>query len=272
MSMNGIYGFLGYGNMGEAIVSGLISRNVVRPEQVLVHDLVPARMEAARQVGVQCAESPGALAERCDMLLLAVKPQQMDDALAPVLDKIRPDSCILSIMAGVSIAALQKRFGVQAHIIRVMPNTPALVGAGVAGLAHSDACTQEDIDVGCAFFSAVGIVEVVPESFLDAVTALSGSGPAYFFYLTECLIKGACAEGLPEPLARRFAAHTLMGAGKLLVESGATPDALRERVTSKGGTTFAALETMRSGRFEETVVAAVHAATARSRELGKSSS
>ncbi|HDP34217.1 MAG TPA: pyrroline-5-carboxylate reductase, partial [Candidatus Hydrogenedentes bacterium] len=201
--------------------------------------------------------------------ILAVKPQALDAALAPLLGETRADVRIISIMAGVSIAALQNRFGKKARIIRVMPNTPALAGAGAAALACNSACGEKDIAAARAIFEAVGIVEVLPESQMDAVTALSGSGPAYFFYLTECLVAAAVAENLPEEVALRLAGQTLMGAGKLLVSSGKRPDVLREQVTSKGGTTFAALEVLRDADFDTIVRNAYHAAAERSRELGK---
>lgn len=265
----GCYGFLGYGNMGEAILSGLLDKGMVDPEKVMVYDPAPARMAAAKARGVMCADSAVELARACDTLLLAVKPQSLDEALTPLLGVVRPDVRVISIMAGISIAALRGRLGGEARIMRVMPNTPALVGAGAAALACCETCCPEDVETGKAFFNAVGIVEVVPEACMDAVTALSGSGPAYFFYLTECLVKAAVAEGLPEDLAARLAGQTLMGAGKLLVSSGKDAATLREQVTSKGGTTFAALEAFRARDLEGVVRAAVGAAAARSRELGK---
>lgn len=267
--LQGCYGFLGYGNMGEAILTGLLSNNILTADAVYVFDPVLERMEAARARGVRCVASPSELARACDTLLLAVKPQSLEEALAPLSGKTPPAVRVISIMAGISITVLQERFGRDARIIRVMPNTPALVGAGAAAIAGSANCNEEDIKVASAVFQAVGIAEVVPEAYMDAVTALSGSGPAYFFYLTECMIKAAVREGLPESLARRLAGQTLMGAGKLLVESDDTPETLRARVTSKGGTTFAATETLRARDFEGIVGEALHAAAQRSRELGR---
>lgn len=267
--LQGCYGFLGYGNMGEAILAGLLENKALEPDAVRVYDPVPARMDAAAARGVTCAASPGELASACDTLLLAVKPQSLNDALAPLVGVVAPSVRVVSIMAGISIAVLRERFGPLARILRVMPNTPALVGAGAAAIACSDTCGPEDIEAGRTIFGAVGIVELVQETDIDAVTALSGSGPAYFFYLAECMIKAAVEEGLSEDLAGRLAAQTLMGAGKLLVSTGVPPARLREQVTSKGGTTFAALEAMRAHEFEAIIQAAVHAAAERSRELGK---
>ncbi len=267
--LNGYFGFLGYGNMGEAILGGVLDKKLLAADAIYVYDPVPARMDAAKARGVSCAASAVELASVCDTLLLAVKPQSVEEALRPMLGVVSPSVRVISIMAGISIASLRARFGETARILRVMPNTPALVGAGAAALSCSDTCGPEDIEAGKLVFGSIGIAEVVPESCMDAVTALSGSGPAYFFYLTECLVKAAVAEGLPESLAERLAGQTLMGAGKLLVSSNKPPAMLREQVTSKGGTTFAALETMRAHEFETTIQTAVHAAAARSRELGK---
>jgi len=153
--------------------------------------------------------------------------------------------------------------------LRVMPNTPALVEAGAAGIALSANCTDADAQIGRTVFEAVGIVEVVPEELIDVVTALSGSGPAYFFYMVECLVRAAQAQGLNEAQAVRLAARTLLGSGRLLEASGEPPAVLRERVTSKGGTTAAALEAFRAGGFDRVIAAGVEAAVARAKELGR---
>ena len=269
--LTGRYGFLGYGNMGGAIVAGLLKQAMLDPGQVMVYDAEPARMADAETQGLALAASPLELARACDTLVLAVKPQQMDEAIVPALEGAPPDIRVVSIMAGISIAALESRFGKSARILRVMPNTPALVGAGAAAISHNSVCVEKDIAETRMIFEAVGIVDTVDETHMDAVTALSGSGPAYFFYMTECLIDAAVAAGLPIETARRLAAQTLLGAGQLLVSTGKTPDVLREQVTSKGGTTFAALETLRARDYAGVMEAAYAAAVNRSRELGKTS-
>lgn len=269
--LSGRYGFLGFGNMGGAILSGLLARGTLRADQALVYDPAPERMAEADALGVARAVSPRALAEACTTLMLAVKPQVMDEALAPLLGVAAADKCIISIMAGIPIAALETRFGADARIIRVMPNTPALVGAGAAALAYNRACTPEDVAAARAVFETVGMVELVQEPQMDAVTALSGSGPAYFFYLTECLVAAAVDEGLDADAAHRLAAQTLLGAGQLLVTTGRPPDVLREQVTSMGGVTFAALESLRQDRFADQVARAYRAAVKRSTELGNPS-
>ncbi|MFA7693094.1 MAG: pyrroline-5-carboxylate reductase [Candidatus Hydrogenedentales bacterium] len=267
-ALRGKVGFLGYGNMGEAILSGLLKNQVLPPQSFGVYDPLITRREAAAAHGVKTFESATDLIPHCDTLLIAVKPQHFDEATESLVGTMAPSMRVVSIMAGISITRLQARFGDSIRVLRVMPNTPALVGAGASALACSDNCSPEDVDAGKIIFSAVGIVEVVQEADMDAVTALSGSGPAYFFYLTECMIKGAVSEGLPQDLAEHLAAQTLLGAGQLLNHTGKSAALLREQVTSKGGTTFAALETMRHHHFESLVSDAIKAAAKRSRELG----
>ncbi|MEX2016604.1 MAG: pyrroline-5-carboxylate reductase, partial [Candidatus Hydrogenedentales bacterium] len=182
---------------------------------------------------------------------------------------LRATVLVISVAAGVSSAFISNGLGGGARVVRVMPNTPALVRAGATGLAAGADCTAADVALARRIFEAVGVVEEVRENQLDAVTAISGSGPAYFFYLAECLAKAGEKEGLSTAQANRLAAATLAGAGKLLQESSESPAELRERVTSPGGTTFAALEMFRALDFEGAVNTAVAAAAARSRELGK---
>ncbi|HNT89464.1 MAG TPA: pyrroline-5-carboxylate reductase, partial [Candidatus Hydrogenedentes bacterium] len=198
----------------------------------------------------------------------AVKPQIMNEALQEARKGVKPDILVISIAAGISIAFIRERLGDNVRIVRVMPNTPAMVNAGAAGIALGANCTGDDAAVARTIFEAVGVAEIVQEKDLDVVTALSGSGPAYFFYMVECLVNAAVNEGLREEQATRLAAQTLMGAGKLLASSGESAATLRERVTSKGGTTEAALRCMREERFADIVGKAVRAAAARSRELG----
>lgn len=254
--------------MGCAILQGLLNTSMVAPARARVYDPDPVRRDAAARLGVVVAESPEALRD-CDVLVLAVKPQTMEEALRGLGGVDGTRSLVVSIAAGLSIRYLQERLGPEIRVVRVMPNTPALVRAGAAAIAPSATCSRADLETVRSIFEAVGTVEEVPEEAIDVVTALSGSGPAYFFYLVECLADAATELGLPREQAERLAAQTLLGAGKLLAESGEPASVLRERVTSKGGTTEAALKTFRAEGFAEAVRAAVGAAAARSRELGR---
>lgn len=264
----GTVGFLGFGNMGSAIAAGLVARGVLAPRDIAAHDPDAGRTAQAAGLGARTFASAAELAAVADTLVLSVKPQMWREATAPMAGALRPGARIVSIMAGVSIAAMRSVFGEDARIIRVMPNTPAMVGAGAAGIAPGPGCDDDDAAAARTMFEAVGVAEIVAESDLDAVTALSGSGPAYFFHLVECLVNAAVAEGLEPGVANRLAVQTALGAGRLLAESGEPAATLREKVTSKGGTTFAALEAFRGRDFEGTIAQGVRAAAARSRELG----
>jgi pyrroline-5-carboxylate reductase len=269
MAVDKRLGFLGFGNMGQAIAGGLVERQTMKSEQLAAFDVDDAKREAAQSLGMRVVDSAEALAGACDALLVAVKPQNATEALEPLSGKLASDVLVISICAGLSTAFFQGQLGQEFRVVRVMPNTPALVGAGAAAIAPSKNCTDDDIGFATTVFESVGLVQVVPESAMDGVTALSGSGPAYFFYLVECLVKAAQTEGLTEEQASELAGQTALGAGRLLMESGESAGTLRERVTSKGGTTEAALRTFGEHGFEQTIRAGVAAAAARSRELGR---
>jgi pyrroline-5-carboxylate reductase len=262
-------GFLGFGNMGRAIAEGLVEKGAIAAKHIAVFDVDNDKKEQARELGATVHDSPSQLAADSDVLVLAVKPQTMDDALEQIKPGLAPRTPIVSIAAGISIAFITKRLGPEYRVVRVMPNTPALVHAGAAGIALGPNCTDGDEQIARAIFEAIGVVEVVDEKLIDAVTALSGSGPAYFFYVVECLVKAAQQHGLTEKQATTLAAQTLLGSGLLLRESGETAATLRERVTSKGGTTEAALRTFREKGLEEAIAAGVQAAVARAKELGQ---
>lgn len=266
--LQGNIGFLGYGNMGSAILEGLIEAGTISSKHAAAYDPDPDRMFAAEALGATVATSPEALTGMSDILVLAVKPQAMDAALKDAQAGVRPGTLVISIAAGISIKFVQERLGDAVRIVRVMPNTPALVNAGATGIALGRNCTGKDAETARTIFESIGIAEIVEEPLIDVVTALSGSGPAYFFHMVECLVDAAVADGLDEAKATRLAAQTLLGAGKLLINSGESAAVLRQRVTSKGGTTEAALGSLNEGNFRQIVAKAVHAATARARELG----
>ncbi|MEI8315347.1 MAG: pyrroline-5-carboxylate reductase, partial [Verrucomicrobiota bacterium] len=258
--------FIGAGNMAEAFIRGLLAKQVIAPQQIIATDVRPDRLELLRRQFNILTESDNAAAVRqADIVVLAVKPQQMSAALATL--SARPATLIISIAAGITTDRLERELGGQARVIRVMPNTPALVGAGAAALCAGKFALLEDLQTATAILEAVGIVVPVEEKDLDAVTALSGSGPAYVFLVAEALIQAGISAGLTPAIARRLAIQTVAGAGRLLAESMAEPAELRRQVTSPGGTTEAAvavlLERQLPGIFREAVAAAAW----RSREL-----
>ena len=269
MKISGTLGFLGYGNMGAAILDGLLHAGAVEASQVLVHDPDAERSALAKAHGATLLSTSELLAAQSDTLVLAVKPQIMGEALTALKPGFSDVTGVISIAAGITIEFIQRHLGNSARVVRAMPNTPALVHCGMTGLAAAPNATGDDMRSARTLFEAVGKVEIVTEPQLDAVTAISGSGPAYAFYLAEKMTAAGVAEGLDEDVALRLTKQTLLGAGKLLAESGETPAALRAKVTSKGGTTAAAIETFESRGLADTIQAGVAAAAKRARALAK---
>jgi pyrroline-5-carboxylate reductase len=261
-------GTIGAGNMAEAILRGLL-RAGVSADRLSASDVDPERRRALREaLGVYTTESNAEVAQRAEVVVLAVKPQQLESATQTLPRDGGP--LYLSIVAGATTAGLRRLLGAGARIVRSMPNTPALVGAGITAVASDGGAEPADVERACAILRAVGEVVQVPEAALDAVTGLSGSGPAYVFLFIEALTEAGVREGLGSATARALALETVYGAARLARETGEQPALLRERVTSPGGTTSAGLAALESGGFRAALLAAVRAATQRSRELGKS--
>ena len=263
--------FIGAGNMGEALIRGLLSVKTVSPSQILATDVRAEQREFfAKKFRVRALDDNAEAVKTADIVVLAVKPQQMGEVLAGFKAAMSGSKLIVSIAAGVTTGHIERELGGKTRVVRAMPNTPALVGAGAAALAKGAHATDDDLATAESILGAVGISVRVEEKLLDAVTALSGSGPAYVFYVTEAMIKAGVAAGLDEALAKKLAVQTIYGAGKLLVESGEGPESLRRKVTSPGGTTEAALKVMSERKLEEIFVEAIKAAEKRSRELSGS--
>jgi pyrroline-5-carboxylate reductase len=259
-------GFVGGGNMAEAMIRGLTASGAAPAERVRASDINPERREhLGARYGIATGDDNAALAAWADLIVLAVKPQSMGDALASLPNY----PCLwITIAAGVPAATIESALP-GSRVIRAMPNTPALVLAGATAIAAGARATDEDLALAEGLFRAVGTVVRVPESALDAVTGLSGSGPGYVMAFLEALVDGGVAAGLPRDTAATLAAHTLLGAAKLVVDTGEDPAVLRARVTSPGGTTLSGLERLAAAGFHDAVVTAVEAATRRAAELGK---
>jgi pyrroline-5-carboxylate reductase len=262
-------GVIGGGNMAEAILRGVLAARVLGGEDVVVSEpRVDRRDLLARDLHVTCVDD-NAAAAACPCVLLAVKPQVMNDVLDGIAPAVWPAGMVISIAAGVATARIDQRLGGRGRIVRAMPNTPMLVGAGMTAVAPGPRAGKEDLEWAEKLFAACGRVVRVTEPMIDAVTAVSGSGPAYFFYLIEAMIAAGAAEGLDPAVAAQLAIQTCAGAAKLLAETGEKPEVLRARVTSPNGTTQRAIETLDAAGVKAHLVAAVRAAAARSRELGK---
>lgn len=262
-------GFIGGGNMAAALIGGLIAKGAHGANIVVVDPTEPARSRAEQTWGARTAAAPGAeLADR-DVIVLAVKPQQMREVctqLAPHLG----DSLVLSVAAGIRIQDLSRWLNGHARVVRAMPNTPALSGLGITGLAANAGLSDADRAAASAIANAVGKSVWVPaEAQIDAVTAISGSGPAYVFYFIEAMQQAAQELGLSAEDGRTLAVETFIGAATLAGQSSEPVEVLRERVTSKGGTTYAALTSMESADIKAAFVRAMHAAAARGKEMGE---
>lgn len=254
--------------MGTALVGGIVGAGVCRASDVVVYDTHPSAAEGmASKLGVSVAHDCAAVVDASDVALLCTKPQIFPEMLAGLGDS--RDRLLVSIAAGIRIAAIESATEGRHRVVRVMPNTPALIGKGASAYALGSTATDADAALTESLLGAVGYVCQVSESDLDAVTAVSGSGPAYFFLMLEAMIAEGIAQGLVPEIARDLAIHTAAGAAELVISTGEPPATLRENVTSPNGTTFAALQSFRSHGFEEIVRGAVAAAAERSRELGR---
>ena len=262
-------GFIDVGNMGGANIKGLLAGGQVPRKNLIYFDPDPARQAQMEALGVEAAlDNPEVM--HSPVVVLAVKPQVLPAVLAGVKEFARPWHLIMSIAAGVSLEVLEGAFP-GSRVIRVMPNTPTLVGAGMAALAPGRGVTPEDLALALDLFGAVGQAVVVEERLMDAVTGLSGSGPAFVAVFIEALADGGVKMGLPRPLALTLAIQTVMGSARLCHEEQLYPAVLKDLVTSPGGTTIAGLHALESRGFRGAVMDAVTAAAARSQELGKKS-
>jgi pyrroline-5-carboxylate reductase len=264
-------GLMGAGRMATALARGLVQAGIVPAKSVLASDpSAEARRAFSDAVpGVLVAADNAKRVAHADVIFLAVKPQQMSDALEAVRDALRGDALVVSIAAGITIDRIAGQLPTGQRIIRVMPNTPCLIGQGASAFSLGENATPEDAKLVTTLLSAVGTAYEVPESLLDAVTGLSGSGPAFVYSMIEALTAGGTAAGLPADLAAELAARTAVGAAAMVLETGEKPSVLRERVTSPGGTTVAGLAVLGERGFTKTVAEAVVAAAQRSVELGK---
>ncbi|HTQ51796.1 MAG TPA: pyrroline-5-carboxylate reductase [Candidatus Acidoferrales bacterium] len=263
-------GFLGAGKMALALARGFIKAELVGPKDMVAADPVAAaRKHFADEIGVTATESNADVAKAANILILAVKPDQCSGVLAGLRGRFTGNHLLISIAAGVTLAKLEGALPPGARVIRVMPNTPALVGMGASAFALGTSATPDDGELAKRLLSAVGIAFPVKESLLDAVTGLSGSGPAYVFQFIEALSDGGVAAGLPRDLATKLSAQTVSGAAKMVLETGQHPGALKDQVTSPGGTTIEGLHELEKGRMRAIVMSAVRAATEKSKKLGQ---
>lgn len=261
--------FLGAGNMAGALIQGLIRAGT--PAARIWATV--RREERAKELldahpGLHVGQDNLEAASKGELVVLAVKPQGMDKLVKQIAPAIDASKLVISIAAGVPIAAIEKRLGASVRIVRAMPNTPAVVGLGATALSGGEHATDADLQLAAKIFQAVGITTLLDENLLDAVTGLSGSGPAYIFLVIEALSDAGVKVGLSRHVALKLAAQTVFGSAKMLLETGAHPGTLKDQVTSPGGTAIAGLHTLEAGGLRTTLIDAVEAATRRAKELG----
>ena len=261
--------FVGAGNMAEAIVSGMVAKDFCAPEKIVLTDIRPERLADLEADHGVSTTTDNCVVKDAEIVVLAVKPQAMDEVLKGIAPVLRKETLVISIAAGIPASKIEAALGKGTRVVRVMPNTPALIGQGASALAAGSLADEADMEVAEAILSCVGITVRVEESQIDAVTALSGSGPAYVFYLLEGMLAAAEEMGLEKETARTLALQTVEGAARLMKDSGEEAAELRAKVTSKGGTTEAAIHTLNDENVKGAIMKALKAAEARSVELSQ---
>jgi pyrroline-5-carboxylate reductase len=262
--------FIGGGNMAEALIKGLIESGFAKSNEIIVSDIRKERLEwLSNEYKVETELDNLNLTKKGEILILAVKPQDIPSVLGEIKGNVRPHHLIVSIAAGISIAYIQRRLQEGIRIIRVMPNAPALVKQGCSAISPGRYANSDDLEMVKGIFGSVGEIVIVEEKWMDVVTALSGSGPAYFLLIIEALTEGGVKMGLPREISQALTLNTLIGTAILMKETKKHPAILKEMVTSPGGTTIAGLHEMEKGGIRGILMSAIDIATQRSRELGQ---
>lgn len=264
-------GFLGAGRMATALAAGLVQSGCAAADQIVASDVhAHAREQFTRETGARSVTGNREVIQASSILFLAVKPQVVGDMLREVAAELTSKHLLISIAAGTTLETLKQLSGGRCRLVRVMPNTPCLLSCGASAFSRDASATEDDAALVQRLLSTVGRAWEVPERLLDAVTGLSGSGPAYVFQIIEALSDGGVRMGLPRDIATQLAAQTLLGASRMVLETGEHPGTLKDAVTSPGGTTIAGLHALERGGLRAALMNAVEAATLRSQELGRS--
>ena len=260
-------GFIGCGNMASAIIGGILSSGISTPEDLVASDSSPAARERiVKELKISCAANRET-AMQSDILFLSVKPQFYPDVISEIADCVRPETVIVTIAPGKTLAWLREQFGRDLKIVRTMPNTPAMVKEGMTGVCPNAQVTEEDLARVMAILESFGKAEVVPEHLLDVVTSVSGSSPAYVFVLIEAMADGAVADGMPRAQAYKFAAQAVLGSARMVLETGRHPGELKDMVCSPGGTTMEAVRVLEEKGFRSAVIEAEKACVKKSRGM-----
>lgn len=259
-------GWIGCGNMGGAILHGALESGVISKDDAIVYDIKEEMMDKAKGWGAALGESDADVCGKCDIVLLAVKPQQAKEALAQCGEAL-DGKAVISIVAGVTVERLRGMISGNARILRVMPNTPAMVFEGAFALCADNDLASEEMAAAEELFRSIGVVEKVPETLIDAVCGLSGGGPAYVAMFIEAMADGGVKQGLPRATAYRLAAQTCLGTAKMILDMDIHPGQLKDMVTSPGGTTIEGCEALEKGGMRGTVIECINVATEKSKQL-----
>ncbi len=262
---------IGAGNMGKALIGGLVHGTEIASSRIRATRRSASALDELSNTfpGVQFGTDNTAAVRDASVVVLAVKPQNIDGVIAEIRTHLKPNALVISILAGITTRTLAKSIGHECPVVRAMPNTPALVNEGSTAIVAGRHATGDHLTIARQLFEAVGMVEIVPEELLDAVTGLSGSGPAYVYMVIEAMTDGGVKQGLPRPVAHRLAAQTVYGASKLVIDTKSHPAILRDEVTTPGGTAIAAVADLEKHGLRTMLINAVATAADRSRQLSK---
>lgn len=263
-------GFIGCGNMAQAMITGILTQEVVSPNDLIVSNPHEEKIATLKQqFGITTTTDNKQVARESDVLVLSVKPQVYPTVIKEIREEVSTEQIIVTIAAGVSMATTERQFGKETKIVRVMPNTPALVGEGMSGLCCNEYVTEEEFDQVHHIFESFGKAEKITENLMDAVVGVSGSGPAYVYMFIEAMADAGVAQGLPRKQAYTFAAQTLLGSAKMVLETGKHPGELKDAVCSPAGTTIEAVNVLEKKGMRSAVIEAVTAAAKKNHALGK---
>ena len=261
-------GFIGLGNMAKAMIGGMVEKGIVTPDDIIgTSKTETTRQSVQSAYGIEIRDTNAAAAKEADVLVLAVKPQFMEEVIREISGEISADKLIISIAAGKTIQWIEQAFGRKIKLVRCMPNTPAMVGAGCTGVCINDRVSQEETDYSLKLMESFGIARLVPERLIDAVGAVSGSSPAFVFMFIEAMADAAVAAGMPRTQAYEFAAQAVYGSAKLVLESGKHPGELKDMVCSPGGTTIQGVRVLEEKGLRGAVMDALAAVVERTKEL-----
>ena len=261
-------GFIGCGNMASAIMGGILKKNVMTKEEVMASDVSEAaRKKAADTLGITVYEDNCEMAAKADILVLAVKPFYMEGVIAQIRDTVKEDTLIISIAAGKTVGWIEEQFQKPIKLVRTMPNTPALVGEGAAGICCNERVSDAEKETVLKIFRSFGKAEIMTEAMIDVVGAVSGSSPAYVFMFIEAMADAAVAEGMPRPQAYQFAAQAVYGSAKMVLETGKHPGELKDMVCSPAGTTIEGVQVLETKGMRSAVMEAIRACVSKTRML-----